>query len=474
MKDKKIIVIILETALFPLMTAGINLYFPGDPGFSSIYFIPYLLPALVFSGYMGYYHGFLNLGVSIMLLAGPFPFAAAALHPEFSYTGYWTGLFNGAVIPLAVTIGAVYFFGLSKIINSTQIKKLMNRIELLSKENWRFKQRSNTLLTVNKELEERVSKQQDSITSLYTQINKIDTVDVPNTLATLLETVQIFTKATKASIWEFSHSTHKLMLVESVGWTTKKGTGTAVDLEESIEGWVYRNNRVFSVRMLLQYDNLLKMDKGRNLITLPLDLGKKVWGVLNIEEMPFVRYNLYTERILHIITNLIEPALTKAVEYESMIQKAEIDEHTGLPLYSQFYRFLEEEVERMRVEEGTLSTIIVEIVNFQRLISEHDAISVRKLIPSIIKELESLLPSKGQFFHYREKNQIAFIFSNLDYDGASLFCLEALEKLNSDLWSINTVKIPLEVVIGYSSFSGTQSVKELLDQAELLLTMQKV
>ena len=474
MKKRKIITIIFETLFFPLITAGINLYFPMDPGFNSIYFLPYLLSALLFSGFFGYYHGFLNIAASITILSTGFPFLAAYIHTDFVIKGYWRTLLTDALIPLSAAIGLVYVFGLNKQMLNNQIKNLLIRMESLTKENWRTAKKNSSLLTVNHELEERVSKQQDSITSLYTQINKLDTVHVPNTLKTLLETVQIFTKATKASIWEFDASQHKLMLVESTGWSSEKGTETTIDLENSIEGWVYRNNQIFSVRMLLQYDNLQKMDEGRNLITLPLDIGKKVWGILNIEEMPFVKYNLYTERILHIITNLTQPALTRAIEYESMIQKAEIDNLTGLPLYSQFYRFLEEEINRMTVEQGTLSTIILEITNYARLVSEHNTDAVRNLIPVVTKELDTLLPVNGNFFHYREKNQIAFIFSNLDYDGASLFCLEALEKINSDIWSINSVKIPLEVVIGYSSFSGTQSVKELLDQAELLLTMQKV
>ena len=69
-------------------------------------------------------------------------------------------------------------------------QRLRERIETLSKGNWRLQKKSDSLMKVNLELDERVSRQQDSITSLYTQIQKLDTLDVSQALNVLLETVQ--------------------------------------------------------------------------------------------------------------------------------------------------------------------------------------------------------------------------------------------------------------------------------------------
>ena len=113
-----------------------------------------------------------------------------------------------------------------------------------------------------------------------------------------------------------------------------------LNIENSIEGWVYRNNRIVSARIINNYENLKKMDTGRNLITLPIPLHKNIWGVLNIEDMPFVKYNQYTERMLEIIISLAEPALSRAVDHERQIQQSETDTDTNLPLFSQLYNLL--------------------------------------------------------------------------------------------------------------------------------------
>jgi PleD family two-component response regulator len=226
--------------------------------------------------------------------------------------------------------------------------------------------------------------------------------------------------------------------------------------------------------MLLQYDNLRRLDTGRNLITFPIQVQNKIWGVLNIEDLPFIKYNQYTERLLFIIISLIEPSLQKAVEYEAMVQKEEFDPVTGLPLFTSFYKVLSEEIRRKSFDQGKLSIIILEIVNFNSLASSYGRVAVQKMIPDLIQAINRASGQTGQPFEYKEDSQIAFIFPNLDYDGASLYCLEILGILNSPDWKVKDQPVMLEAVIGYSSLNRGQSADELIDVAENLLDMQKV
>ena len=474
MTAKKLLVP-LETAALILIIGAVNLVFADDPGFASLYYIPYLLASVLIAAIYGAWWGGFAFLMSAAVVAGAVPGALHLISDEWSIDGYWKELFMNSYIAGAVGLLCVYLFGLIRTTGQSRNSELKNRIRTLARENWLMERKSEALFKVNRELDERVSRQQDAITTLHTQLRKLDTLDVNQALDVLLETVQIFTRAAMASVWRYDESKKELRLAASRGWDTSESTEATIPIDGTIEGWVYRNNSLFSVRMLLQYDNLAKMDTGRNIITIPLNLSQHIWGILNIEEMPFEKYNFYSERILQIIAGLAEHPIERAVAYESINQKEEIDERTGLPLFSQFFRTLEEEVKRAGVQKSTFSIILVELTNYDRLTERSGADATKGLVKEISAALQNISDKKAHCFHYKEEFQLALLIPGLDIDGVSLFSLETLEIINSGDWKLKGEPAPIEVVIGFSVFSGEgETADQLLEQAESLLEMQKV
>jgi GGDEF domain-containing protein len=338
-----------------------------------------------------------------------------------------------------------------------------------------LKKLSDSLYRVNRELEERTARRQDSITLLYRQVQAMSTLNVNQALNVLLDTVKIFLSATKASIWVYDGKEQGLKFTAAVGWDREKDFSGGISLEDTIEGWVFRNNALFSVRMLLQYENLRKLDTGRNIITLPLHVGRTIWGVLNIEDMPFEKYSFYSERLLQIITGLAEPHLERALEYDRIVSIGDVDEVTGLPLYSQFYRMLEGGIERAKIQSGTLSVIIFEISNFGELSERLGRDGAKLLMKDLIEDITLFSDSRLGAFHYREDGQFVVLSPNLDHDGASLYCLESLEKINRRDRGIGDAAVSVEVLVGYATArAGIYDPEQLLRQAEHLLTLQKV
>ncbi len=466
--------ILIEIITSSVVLFFVNLvFFPQNPGFSSIYGIPYLTLALFFAGYTGLLPALANLALSVFLVTLPFPFLAEGFAGISSHH-YWRTLYRENMISLAVALIIIYVFSMLQKRYEDSNRRLKAKFHELSKTKHLLMNKVKALETVNGELEKRVSGQQESITAIYNQIKKIETVSVSTVHKVLIETVQMFLKAKRVSIWKYMPAAEQLKLVQSVGWEEYEHPTTELPEEGSIEGWVVRNNQLFSLRMLMQYENLRRIDRGNNILTLPIHTGTHLWGILNIGEMPFTKYNLYSEQILYIIVSLFEPALEKAVEYESIIRKDEIDADTGLPLFSSFFNVLKEEVLRMSVEKGKLSIIIVELLNYNDLVRQFSEHKVRGLMGSIAKVIGNSTRRQGWSYHYKEENQLSFIFSNLDYDGASLYCLEILEKMNTSDWSIDHFSISLEVVIGYSSYTGNETETELITKAENLIEMQKL
>jgi PleD family two-component response regulator len=231
---------------------------------------------------------------------------------------------------------------------------------------------------------------------------------------------------------------------------------------------------LFSVRMLLQYNHLKEIDRGRNLMTLPIKAGRKVWGILNIEDMPFSRYSQYTEKLLLMTVSLAAPALEKAVEYDSVIRQEE-NAVTGLASFSHFYSLLQKNLDRMLIQRGTLSIIILEITNYGDLSEEFGEQKVLTFVTRMARMLRELSNNKAAVFQYKQNHQVVLLFPNLDFDGASLLCLEILSEIGESSWHLDGRDLFLEAVLGYASLGeDRRTADEMIEIAENLLEMQKV
>ncbi len=465
---------LVEIIVTSLIVGVAELLIPSAPAFAELFHLPYLLVALFFASYLGYTAGYLSLASSAVTVAGLLPLGRLLLPVTEVPAGYWVGLGRSAVIPLAVAIVFIYLFGQLRVAQLRRTADTQVRLEEVTRRHWNEKQKARALEASNRELEERVARQRESLSSLYTQLEKLKSLDIGRCLDVLLETINIFTGARRAAVYAFDGETQSLK--RAAEWVPEGSEHNALtlDLDGTIEGWVFRNDSVFSVRMLVNLDSLRNMDTGRNILTLPIHIKRRVWGILNIEEMPFEKYNLYSERILHIVLNLAEPALERAVEHQRIIDTQEVDPETGLPYVSIFFRDVEEHVATVRDARTTLTIILLEVVNFDRILRDYGARPAKGLWTPLIAELTKLSEHKASFYHYKGENQIAAVFPGLDHDGASLFCLETLGMVNAREWTVSDEATPVEVAIGFASHSGEDvSTGQLIEQAETLLDMQK-
>ncbi|MBN1699228.1 MAG: hypothetical protein JW881_17035 [Spirochaetales bacterium] len=466
-----------ELLVFSAIVVIANLFFKNDPGFFREFFLPYLALSLLSASYYGKFYGFLSLCISSLFVALPLPFLLKLVYQEsFPLSiDLWIDLGERAMFPVSITFCGAFFLGMLRDSMTAKQDKLKNTIQKISRDKGLLLRETKALKAVNHELEKRLSTQKDSIISLYLRIQGLYTLSLKNSLGVIINTIQRFTGATSCSIWEYMQEYKKLILRLSAGWDVTKNSLTVIPVENTIEGWVVRNNMLFSAKILLQYENLKHMDTGRNVYTAPIFAGHKIWGVLNVEEIPFEKFNLYTEKILLMILALVAPALERAIEYESFTVEEALNPITKLPPFSQFYVFLEKELGRMIMEKGTLSVVIIEMIKYTELFGEFDREEVLHLIAMLIEDIKRLSENKALFFHYKSNNQLCFIYPNLDYDGCSLFCLDILELLNEKEYEINDKKARIEAILGYASLGEKeQNANDLLNVAENLLEMQKI
>ena len=475
MRSQKPITRIGELLLFPIAIGAVNLFFRDNPGFFRGSFNPYLLLALIVAVYYGKYYGLLSLLFSSLIIALPLPFVLSIFQPGTWGPSYWVDLRSVAPVPMAATLVSAYILGLIRDAQTGRLAKAKERVRLFSRQKGELLKLKRVLETINQELEQRVSRQQDSITALHSEIQELYSLNLDKALETILSTVQRFSGATEVSIWQVHPETKDLHLVVSRGWDESGSRPTVISVENSIEGWVLRNNTVFSVKMLGQYENLRQMDRGHNIMTFPVAAGRKIWGVLNIADMPFAKYNLYTEKLVTMILALAAPALGRAVEYEAVVTQAEVHPVTGLAGFTQFFSLLKNTLQGARRDKETLSVLILELTNFDTLSESFGRENALRLVSQLAGQLLILSRNKANLFHYKDENQIAVLYPHLDYDGASLFSLETLSMINEKEWILQEQKVNLEVMVGYASLSEEQLEAEgLLQIAENILEMQKV
>jgi len=446
----------------------INIQFPESYyGFWKVPLNPYIAASLFVAVYYGRLYGFLTFGISLLFLMIPY------------YGGIFftrgADLFSVNYRYIAITLAGVYLFGMIHKNFTAVIENQRVFMRRIAKDKIRLKKEVKGLEVVNREFEERVLLQYDSITALYNQIKALNTQNLTKSLNIFLSTVQEFTWAEKISIWEYQKETNSLVMIANIGWTAEDAIYTIEDVNSSINGWVFRNNKFFSVRMLMESNTFSKMETKRNILTFPINTSTTRWGVLNIESMPFPKYNLYTERILSILVDLAAPAIEHAVEYEEMIKHEDIDSISGLPSPIQFMNLVEKEITHS-LERGTgFSIVIMELTGFDELVATYGNEKIYGLVLKLLARINTLSGNKLDFFHYTNNNQFAFFYPGADYDGAAFLCFESLGMLSSHEWVIDGNDISLEAIFGYSSMGSTKiSRDELLDSAEQLIEMQKV
>lgn len=467
-ENNKKLIIFGELFLLSLLIWVINIRFPENYGFWTVPINPYVAVAVFISVYYGRNYGFLSFGFSIILLLIP-------IVPETDVLSYWKELFAEHYRYYAIVIVAIYIFGIVNKNFSLVVENQRLFMRRIAKDKIRLEKEIKGIEAVNREFEERVLLQNDSITALYNQINALHSQNLTKSLNTLLGTVQEFTWAEKISIWEYQKESDSLVMIANIGWGIEDIEYSIEDVNSSISGWVFRNNKIFSVRMIMDNEAFQRMDKKRNILTYPINTSNSRWGVLNIESMPFPKFNLYTERILSILVDLAGPAIERAVEYESIIKHADVNAYTGLPSPAQFMNLISKEIRKAFEKGNGFSIVLIEIPAFDEIIEKYGNDKAYRIILKLFNRMNALAENKLDFFHYKKQNQFAIFFPGADYDGAAFLCFESLGLITSTDWTIDDERLDLEVLFGYSAMGKDEvSVEELVDGAERLLEMQKV
>jgi len=443
---------------------------PADPAFSGLGFLPQALTTVLVAALLGAIPGAVAL-VGAFLASAVIPTLATLVGVRL--TAYApVALFEAARVPAAAVLGCVLAAGWLRDSSTSSTKRLLRRVRDLVRRNVQLKKMNTALSTLSEELERRVSGQRDSVSSLYARIRKMDTLDMDGVLFGLLDAIAAFSQASSMAIYEYEHKTEQLVLLASTG----SGAEAVLPMDGSIEGWVFRNDSLFSLKNVDDYLNLSRVDFAHSVLAYPLKSGDLPWGVLNVREMPFYTYNMTTEKNLGIVVELASSYIKKAADFRDRVLRHPRNEITGLPGYGELLRILGEELARRSERRLSVSLAIVELLAFEELTFAHSGPKAFALLKEFAKAAISDAGGRALAFHFREDGQLAFLLPDIDRSGASLFCLGISEKAGASKWSIDDEQVSMEVAFGLASFPGAaggDSIDALMAEAESVLTRSK-
>lgn len=460
-----------ELIIFSSLLMVIDQFTPGNTLFYKNYYMFYWMIPLLSTIFYGNRWGLIAISYSLSTIL-----LSCSLFLYRSVIDIETALTRFSYLPISLASVLMILYIVSIMINKyrLEITKLQERLKKISLENLHYKRAIYALETVNREYESQISRSRDSIPYLYNQLEKFNKLNSAYIVKTLLETIKIFTSVKKATIWCYDDLKNNLYLLNAIGYEGFDEIQSR-DINNSIEGFVYRNNQFFSIRKLKDYKHINLDESHSNIMTFPIIVDRQVWGVLNIEDIPFEKYNRHNEQMIQIILNLIEHPLEKALDYEEQIQSNDLDMVTGLPLYSQFYPILEGHLTRAWNHKKSLSIIIFELKNFSELSSHYDSSEILRIFIGALKNTFSGSSHDFMFFKYRESNQIVLLSPALDEDGVSLYLIQTYKKFANKEYSIDERIVHLDLAVGYATQNVVRySVTTILKEAENLLIMSKL
>jgi hypothetical protein len=441
----------MATRLTEGLGAGIavsllGLLLPADPAFAGLCFLPQVLVSVTAAALLGAAPGFLSLAGAALAVAA-IPLAARLLGLRLAFPEA-QGLLESARLPAAAALAGVIAAGGTRDAYERSNRHLFGRLRDISHRDAQIKKMNAALATLSDELERRISGQRDSVSSLYARVRKMDSYDLDAVLSGLLEAIAAFSQASSAVVYEYDHESDRLVRKAFLGGDL--GIEGELSPEGSLEGWVFRNDRTFSLRNVGDYLNIARVDYKSSVLAFPIKSGDLPWGVLNIREMPFYRYNPITENNLRIVVELAASYVKKAVDFRDRVLARPRNEITGLPGFGELLRVLGEEIEKRRERRIAVSVVIVELLGFDEFVFARPGREAFLLLKSFASAATSGV--RAVAFHAREDGQLAFVLPDIDRDGASLFCLGLSEVAGSRQWRADDDKACIDIAFGLASF----------------------
>lgn len=246
-------------------------------------------------------------------------------------------------------------------------------------------ERYETLENAKQEIDTRIISQEHTLSTLYEAAQALKSLNEEEIYPAVLNLLKDFIAVEACSIYKLSDN--KLQLVTSSG--DMKGTRPQeAPTDEGIMGHAILSGETVSINTLISSKEFSDQKVLDIIISAPLvNSENEIMGILNIEEISFVKFNPQTIRMTSLIADWCSAAIVNARTYKDTKDKNISDEVTGFYTYRYFQERFREEFQRARRYELYLSLLAIEIVDLDSFLEK----AKQDIIPILSRVLKDNL-----------------------------------------------------------------------------------
>jgi hypothetical protein len=203
------------------------------------------------------------------------------------------------------------FVGQIRTSQNQKLNTIMKNKRELDDKFKRLNKEFDELLAWKKELSERIARQSSTVTTLYEMAKKLNIFEINPLLQAALELVQRVIGAEKCSVFVFEKG--NLVRRSQLGWQSEDEQKFSLHLQSPIVRMALEHKKVVSLNIASKEELEQTQDV---MLACPLLVGedKKIYGLLKVEELPFLKFNLESIRQFEIIANWVSHSITLANE----------------------------------------------------------------------------------------------------------------------------------------------------------------
>ncbi len=319
---------------FFLLIISMNIFlFPDSPGFQGLNPHPYLIVVLLVAGRFGRWEGLMATFIAGLILV---VYAYLDSAPYF----HWSMLAESSfLISLVSFFLAALIVGEMRGFNKSFERAIVKENSELKQENSKLKEQLEIITIIKEELENRIVGQEETVHSLYQATKSLETLDEKQFYSSLTQLTSRFTGATKVSLHVIDYPNDNVIRVARYGYEDSEDVYQKLPLKSDIFKVILNSNKLMTIKDISDDDKIFdawQKSKNRAYAYVPISMGSVIVGILTVDDIPFLKLNISTIRILSLIAELAVPALKNIIKYQDLQDMVKIDPITNLPKFDSF------------------------------------------------------------------------------------------------------------------------------------------
>jgi hypothetical protein len=462
-----------------LVCIGLDLAIPHPLGFLDLAAIPYIALVMMHMVISGIAGALITAGGAWLWIALVGPWVAPAVGSPAEVVTLATVPAGARYAAVVIILAAIVVMNRDRKLQAgfrqTSIRARECRAELE-----RVQQEARMLEMSLRVGSNRMATERSSITMLYEQVQRLQSFEQEEVLDATLASVRLMTGATSCAVYAFREET--LQLHRAGFWPQRhqERYKAVLSVSSSVEGQVVRTGRLFSLRQLVDDPRLRDLDTRNVVICAPILVRNRIWGVITVGRMPFMRYNEYAEKVLQVTAALVAPALEQALPGalagQASLEAEDSREGTAEPPptapsqllpYAELPEALATRVEQSREMGYHVAFLLVEL----RAALDNDGIA--ELSETVGSAVAVAAGRGATVYQYQQLGQIAIISAGTGSDATGYLLLRIMELVASRAWTVGDETVLPEAVVGFgTSTQCGYDPWEMVRRAEQMVAVQ--